>query len=352
MSDRLVALRQLRVCQVGVLIAALLATVLIGAPASAGRKEAAPTAPPDIQSGPVHETVKPKPRPPTAGSPAPAAPAPESTCRIYGSSSGFGLLCSHGAGGKSLAQLLDEAGIDTSGTFCWDDRDLPDGFQAPAPTTGAGRWWLRTCLSFDGAVTRDNADLTYEFVFHTPGAEDELNDNQAAVITLVTGRGQMPFLQVQTSPIASPRVGQDVAFSLLCDSSKLDCSRADSGFISTSKLDVGGVTMHAELVHLRVRPEGAARSATIDCNGAGIARTAEQLATGAQDDPRVCRYSYDRSSDGAGGGASGDRFPAQVTAYWQIYYDDGTGPKPLGATYEKTSISQVRVTEVQTLVVS
>lgn len=334
------------------LVTGLIASALFVTPASADEFPPAPTSPPPSQPGPVRETVKPKPRPPTAGASAPAAPAPESTCRIYGSSSGFGLLCSHGVGGKSLAQLLDEAGIDTTRKFCWDDRDLPDGFQAPAPTTGAGRWWLRTCLSFDGAVTRDNADLTYEFVFHTPGAEDELNDTQAAVITLVTGRGQMPFLQVQTSPIASPRVGQDVAFSLLCDSSKLDCSRSDQGFISTSKLDVGGVTMHAELVHLRVRPEGAARSETIDCNGAGLARTAEQLATGAQDDPRVCRYSYDQSSDGAGGGASGDRFPAEVTAYWQIYYDDGTGPRPLGATYEKTSISQVRVTEVQTLVVS
>ncbi len=332
-----------------VLIVCLIASALLATPASADEFPPAPSTAPKSQPEPVRETVKPKPK---AGAPAAAAPAPASTCRIYGSSSGFGLLCSHGVGGKTLAQLLDEAGIDTSGTFCWDDRDLPDGFQAPEPTTGPGAWWLRTCLSFDGAVTRDNADLKYEFIFHAPGAEDELNDRQRDVIVLVTGRGQMPFLQVQTSPIASPRVGQDVAFSLLCDSSKLDCSRADQGLISTNRLDVGGVTMYADLIHLRVKPEGVTRPEAIDCNGAGLARTAEQLAAGATDDPRVCRYTYDRSSDGAGGGASRDRFPAHVTAYWQIYYDDGSGPKPLGATYEKTSISQIRVTEVQTLVVS
>ena len=43
-----------------------------------------------------------------------------------------------------------------------------------------------------------------------------------------------------------------------------------------------------------------------------------------------------------------------MTAYWRIYVDEGNGPRPLagGDTYKKTTTNQIRVTEVQTLVVS
>lgn len=282
--------------------------------------------------------------------------APTRTCQLYGSASGFGMACSGGGAGtgRTLAEIFADAGIDTSDSFCWDDPDLPDGFQPPEPTTGPGRWWLHTCLTFTNAVVdKSTARLTYEYVFLPTDGERTLTDPESEAVSLITGRGQIPFLQVQASPVSSPRVDQDVAFSLLCDSSRgLDCSGIDAGQISTPRLAVGGVTMWAEVVHLRVRPEGAGRPATVGCRDAGLVRTAEQLDATA-DDPRVCRFAYDRSSNGQGGGTRGDRFPAQVTAYWQIYYDSGNGvPQQLGATYEKTTVNQIRVTEVQTLVVS
>ena len=92
--------------------------------------------------------------------------------------------------------------------------------------------------------------------------------------------------------------------------------------------------------------------AEVDCSGGGLARTAQELDEGDPRDTRVCRHAYDRSSDEAGAGTRGDRFPARVTAYWQVFVDDCNGPVPFRDAYEKTSTNLVRVTEVQTLVVS
>ena len=328
-------LRRRSVQLAGALATAALCTVALVTPAVAGTGFEKTSPPPKSTHDPQFETATP-------------------TCNMYGSSSGFGILCSvGGGGGKTLAQLLIDAGVDVSEEFCWDDGELPDGFAPPEPTAGPGRWWLHTCLSFDGGVSQANANLSYEFMFLAPDKQSELTVPQSAVIELVTGRGQMPFLQVQTSPTSSPRVNQDVAFSLLCDSSRVDCSQADQGRISTFRLSVGGVTMWAELVHLRVLPEGASRpDREVNCTGAGLARTAGQLDSGAGEDPQVCRYRYEQSSNDAGDDTHRDRYPAQATAYWQIFYDAGSGPLPLGDAYEKTTVNQVRVTEVQTLVVS
>lgn len=316
------------------------AGLLVGTASAGGYGNPSGSTPPPSTTAPQRDTVRP-------------VSAPTRTCSIYGSSSGFGLLCSDAAAGKTLAQLFREAGIDVDKAFCWDDPDLPDGFEPDRVQAGPGAWFLDTCLTFDGAVTKANARLSYEYHFHAPGEERLLTVREQAVVSRVTGRGQIPFLQVQTSPISSPRVDQDVAFSMLCDA-KVTCEDTAAGRrVSTAPLRVAGVTLHAELVHLRVLPEGSARpDEVVDCSGAGLAQTAEQLDQGSLADPRVCRYRYDRSSNGAGGGTSGDRYPARVTAYWQIYVDDGSGPRPFGATYEKTTVDQIRVTEVQTLVVS
>ena len=332
---------RLRRVAVTVLAAVALATAP-GGSASASPFKDGPSSPPPVADGPQRRTV---------------TPTPVRTCQVYASSSGFGLLCSDAGAGQTLAVQAGLAGIDTSRPFCWDDPDLPDGFDPQgqgAQPDGPGRWWLHTCLSFDGGVVvKDRARLSYEYRFLAPGVEDELNAAEQAFVTRVTGRGQIPYLQVQTSPVSSPRVEQDVAFSMLC-SPKVTCRDTPQGRrITTPELRVGGVVMHAELVHLRVLPEGPGRpDITVDCEGAGLPQTAQELDRGAMNDPQVCRYSYARSSDGAGAGSRGDRYPAQVTAYWQVFVDDGSGPVPFRDTYAKTSTNLIRVTEVQTLVVS
>lgn len=335
-----------------VVTAVLAASGLLAAPASAKPLDPPPRQKPTPAAGPQHGTA-------TPASPA----APPKSCSIYGSASGFGVLCSTASGGKTLAQLLGGF-IKVNEPFCWHGsvreaerrtRGLPDGFVPDSIVGGAGQWWLHTCLTFIDEISRKTARLEYGYHFIKTGeTASELTSEQRPLIELITGRGQIPFLQVQTRPVSSPRVRQDVAFSLLCDRSKVECTNTASGRrIATPELDVGGVTMFAELVHLAVLPEGAgAPSKETECVGAGLPLTAEELDAASADDRRICRYRYERSSDDAGGGSNGDRYLAQVSAFWQIYVRDRDGLRTFGDPYEKKTVQQLRVTEVQTLVVS
>lgn len=334
-----------------VALSAVALVALPALPASAGKYDSNGSTAPASGEGPQRKTVKPRPNP--SG---PSRTAPADTCSVYASSSGFGMLCSTAGLGLTLARQAELAGIDLSSEFCWDDPDLPDGFDPlgqGAQPTRPGQWWLHTCLSFEGAIVKNNARVSYEYDFHGEGEERRLNPAEEAFVTRVLGRGQIPYLQVQTNPVSSPRVGQDVAFSMLC-SAKVRCDqRADGFHIETPRIDVGGVVMHAELVHLRVLPEGESRpDLAVGCDFAGLPLEADELDAADPRDRRVCRYSYDRSSNGAGAGTRGDRYAAKITAYWQVFVDDGTGPEPFRLAYEKSSTNLIRVTEVQTLVVS
>ncbi len=253
---------------------------------------------------------------------------------MYGSASGFGLACAVPSGGLSLLELLKRNPIPP----CWDTA-VPAGFTPPRIEVGPGRWWVHTCMT---GLNVDNPDphavtMSFEFRFLDPGAERVLTPAEQAIVLRFSGDRQIPFPLLATTPMASPRVGQDLSFSLLNDH-------------ATASLTTGGVTMYAQVVHLQVRPLGD-RGTAVDCDGPGQPMTAEGLAAAAEGDPSICRYTYLRSSDQAGGGVGGNRYPAHVTAFWTIFYDDGSGPVAFG-TFRKESVNQIRVTEVQTLVVS
>jgi hypothetical protein len=242
--------------------------------------------------------------------------------------------------------VLQAVGITPSKPFCWDEA-LPEGVRPPTEQ----EWALQTCLSFDGGiVSGGTARLSYTPVQKSRAQWEELREPQKTPVENITGRGQIPFLLPQTSPVTSPRVGQPVSFYLACDSRKVLCDSA--GGIRTPRLTVGpgGVEMWAELVHTRVLPEGTAQPER-DCRGAGLRLTAEELDRRPVDDPSVCRYAYPRSSNDRGPQTQRDRWPARATAYWQVWFDDGSGPQRLGLPYAKSATYGVRVTEVQSLVV-
>ena len=268
----------------------------------------------------------------------PVNPAPvqghAKSCRMYGSASGFGLACAVPSGGLSLLELLKRNPIPP----CWDTA-VPAGFTPPRIELGPGQWFVHTCMT---GLNVDNPDphsvtMSFEFRFLKPGSERLLTPAEQATVLTFSGDRQIPFPLLATTPTASPRVGQDLSVSLLNDH-------------TTPSLTTGGVTMYAQVVHLQVRPLGD-RGPAVDCDGPGQPMTAEGLAAAAEGDPSICRYTYLRSSDQAGGGVAGDRYPAHVTAFWTIFYDDGSGPVAFG-TFRKESVNQIRVTEVQTLVVS
>lgn len=305
--------------RLGLLLAAalVLASALLGPPAHAGLGEVPPT------SGVVADTVQ--------------RTAPERTCNLYGSANGFGMVCtdpSGGSGSRSLVSLLGGKPLPE----CWDE-PAPAGYRG-VPRDDPGRYWLRTCLrglDRNTLVRTGKLSLDFTIDYLPPDAEVLLTPGQEQVIRYFFGSGQIPFPVLSTSPTEAPRVREPITFGL---------REARTPSITTQ-----GVTMYAVVVQLRVDPGDG--SPVITCRGPGELLTAEELTDPARADvDTVCRHSYERSSASAGTGRfERDRYPARVTASWEIRYSSPTGEKVLG-TYEKTSVNQIRVTEVQTLVVS
>lgn len=261
-------------------------------------------------------------------------------CRMYGSDRGFGVACTGpGGSGGSLRSLL-------SGPLpeCWHEGP-PEGFRPPARQGGGeGRWWLRTCMTGVDRTTlaptgSGGISLTYGYDFLPPGEARELTEGEQTVIDALVARGQVPipFPMVETYPSASPRVGETVSFAL-------------SNETTTRSISIDGITMQARVVGLRVEPEGVG-GPVLQCDGAGRELTAEQVDDGATQAPDVCAYTFDRSSFQAGEQSGRDRYPAAVTALWEVQYSSDRGSGTLGP-FEKRAFTEVRVAEVQTLVVS
>lgn len=262
-------------------------------------------------------------------------------CRAYGSASGFGIACA-GPGGSGTS-LRDYLGHDLP--ECWDE-DPPATFVPPRTIPGA-RWWLHVCLSGLDLHTLDvrpgGLSLAYGYVPLVPGVEHHLTVEERYVVDrlLVQGQVPIPFPRVRVSPSSSPRVGEVVAFSL-------------DGATTAGPLTRGGISMTARVVSLMVEPLGEGGPRTT-CTGAGRPiDTAEVQRAGG--DPAalgadVCAWRYDRSSYRAGVGDAPDRYPVRVTASWAITYTRGADSGVLGP-FDTSAVNQVRVAEVQTLVVS
>lgn len=262
----------------------------------------------------------------------------EQTCQMYGSSNGYGMVCTDPAGGggsRSLVSYLEGRPLPE----CWDE-PAPEGYRG-APRDDPGSYWLRTCLRGLDRTTllrTGKLELGFTIVHLPPGQQVILTPGQETVIRYFFGSGQIPFPVLATSPSVTPRAQEPVTFGLYAPT-------------STPPLTTQGVTMYAKVVQLQVDPGDG--SPLITCRGPGELLTRQQLADpGRADADTVCKHSYERSSADAGtAGPARDRYPARVTAFWQIRYRTAGGERVLG-TYEKSSVNQVRVTEVQTLVIS
>jgi len=262
------------------------------------------------------------------------------TCSMYGSQNGFGMVCSDpngGRGSRTLVSFLEGKTL----AECWDEPP-PENFQGE-PRDEPGEYWLRTCLAgLDRKTLRrlGALELDFEIVFLPPDEQVILTPGEKVVVRYFFGSGQIPFPVVGVSPTPYPRVGEPLTFGLL-------------GPTRTPELTTAGVTMYAEAVQLRVEPADGSPGIIV-CRGPGELLAAEQI-----DDPArreadtVCLHTFERTSAGAGHiGMHRDRYRVKVNASWQIRYRVGDGPEQVLGTYEKSSVNQIRVTEVQTLVVS
>lgn len=265
-------------------------------------------------------------------------------CRAYGSSSGFGIACAGpgGASGPPLTSFLPPEGL----AECWVEEPL-EGVAFP-PRTGPGEWFLQTCV--DGIDLRTlqpdpGLRVTQTYRFLRPGEGHVLTEGERTVVDALLSSGQvpLPFPELDITPSVVPRVGELVAFSVV-------------GPAETVRLEVGGVSLQGRLQRLEVEPEGDG-GPVVRCTGRGRAITpaeAERADRTGEDDlgEDVCAYRYGRSSfragDGDRDGDDADRYPVEVTAWWDVVFGDGQ----LLGSFGKEAVNEVRVAEVQTLVVT
>lgn len=276
-----------------------------------------------------------------SGGPPPPPPTSESEtrttsggCRMYASSSGYGMVCP-APGGGSLKQVLDGDDVPT----CWHE-DPPPTF-VPEMELLPGdprRWYLQACVSgFDAnAVQIGRLRFSFDFVPLLPTEVVRLTENQREFTTRIQRNAQIPLPVVQNAPSGSPRVDDDTAFYVLEEYTEAPTIAFDDR------------QMRARQVYLTVEPEGAVPVST-SCPGAGVRVTAEDT-RGTR--PDACWHTYRRSSNDLSRGTFYDRYRAFVTAYWTVEYseDGGATWTELG-TFEKEAMAGIRVTEIQTLVV-
>ena len=135
---------------------------------------------------------------------------------------------------------------------------------------------------------------------------------------------------IATGPTAFPRVNQDVAF-----------FDAQAEVVTVA---VGGVTLRARESSLDIKPQGA-DGPTLKCAGR---RGQGRQGRHAPHPPGACWFRYDRSS----AGQPDEQYQIAVDAHWVVDYRVGNGAWQEFNAFTKSSITTLRVNEIQSLVVS
>jgi hypothetical protein len=259
--------------------------------------------------------------------------AEASGCRMYASSYGYGIFCPT-SGGITAKELLRGERAPT----CWHVWPYA-GWEPPEEILDPrqGTWRLKTCLT--GFDEEGNAtgppQFSFEYVFVPGGQEITLTEAQENFVAFINDDRKLPLPVVAVSPVAAPRVGNLVAFFIV-----------EGAPGETSIPEVNGVQMRARQVRLDVVPEAGEFTT---CPGKGIrVEATDTRATR----PDACWHMYRRSSAGFGDSLRPDRYLVRATAVWQIEYSTNDGATwQLLREVEKTALTALRVTEVQTLVI-
>jgi hypothetical protein len=257
-----------------------------------------------------------------------------STCSLYANSAGFGMSCLGGDG--SVASLKQVLGGDPF-PACWHEVP-PAGFVPPAAADGPGAWWVETCIKgIDPQTLRRTGAVVLEQrpVFLAPGAERFLTVNQRRLIAVVH-QETYPVPLLAVGPSGSPRVNTDVFYWVVA-------GRA-AAVTRQVALPTGPVSMRASIVQTAVQPAGPA-GPTVRCDGRGVEVHA---VTAPEQVPGACAHRYRHSSARAPGG----EYAMPVTAYWRVEYAVGGGAWTELGTFAVNTVQRLRVTEIQTLVVS
>jgi len=268
------------------------------------------------------------------------------TCRLYAGNGAYGMTCRGGTGDSATyAEILGGE----KPPRCWHE-PVPEDFEVPRYTPEQldekgdplpGRWWLLTCLiaglDFDTLAPQGDMEFSQEPEYLlAPTPPTRLTENQSLLLAGQRSTRQIPEPFAATSPSATPRVRQDIAFFV-------PPSQRTGETISVSGPGLGTVQMRARMTELVVHPTGVRPEPRVTCPGGGV-----QVGIGQSraEVPQACWWQWDRSS----AHRSRERYPVEVEARWVVEYEAGEGWTRLGAFTREQTITQV-VTEVQTIVV-
>ena len=169
--------------------------------------------------------------------------AEASGCRMYASSYGYGIFCPT-SGGVTAKDMLRGERAPT----CW--HVLPyAGWEPPEEILDPeqGTWRLKTCLT--GYDEEGNPtgppQFSFEYVFVPGGQEITLTEAQENFVAFINDDRKLPLPVVAVSPVAAPRVGNDVAFFIV-----------EGAPGETSIPEINGIQMRAWQVRLDVVPGG------------------------------------------------------------------------------------------------
>ncbi|MDH2413241.1 hypothetical protein [Nocardioides sp. CER19] len=257
-------------------------------------------------------------------------------CHAVASPSFLGLAC--GGAAVDREKWLEKVLDGEKPPHCW-DRAMTDDerrrmhVKNDVPTGAV--WYWETCqegIHDDYTIDPGGPRLTVTPRAHFPGDTWQTpTDNQQKVVDWLDNNAGVPTPIAGVSPSSHPRVGQWVSFF--------------DGSDDEMTVAAGTVELRAHVTGLTVEPLAKGAGHTLTCAGSGhVATAGEKPPAGGGD----CWFSYAHSSAAQPDGI----YSVRITADWQVdAYVDGQPFRVPFATFSKSGITGVPVTEIQTVVV-
>lgn len=258
-------------------------------------------------------------------------------CSVVAVPTYLGVACSGAKDrdGKTVAEILGKDPVPD----CWDDPVSDTELAAmalhnePGPA-GYTYYWER-CLSGIDKDTKKvepggiKIDITLQKIDNGDEVK-HLTDNQAALVQGYEGNKGVPSPLAGVTPSSHPHVGQSISF--------VDASPDEV------VVPAGAVTLRAHITSIDVKPLGAGEDTTITCPGTGV-----RAESGDTPDSRPdgCWYKYEHSS----ADEPDEAYPVLMTANWTVDTSVGGGAWTYFTSFTKSQVTNVPVTEIQTLVV-
>ncbi|HET6166186.1 MAG TPA: hypothetical protein VFE07_05115 [Marmoricola sp.] len=293
------------------------------------------SAQPAFADGPGLPPADPPPPPP--GGETAAHHGTFQNCSVVSGPSYLGLACAgSGSDTRTVKQILGPDPVPD----CWDtrvtDAELAAMHLENKPGEDGWTYYWERCLTGvrpDKTLEPGGMKIETQLV-RLPNGQDPktLTKRQHDLVDGLEGNSSVPAPFAAVSPADHPRVGQNAAF-----------WNSSAGEMT---VNAGAVTLRAHVVRTTVEPLGKDAGATVTCAGNGTPVMRGQVPS---EGDHICWYKYLRSS----AAQVDDVYHVQITSHWVVDISATGEPGTFVRfdEFDKSAITRVPVTEIQTLVV-